>query len=98
VRITVTNSVATGEENRRARRAAVGAMAGTSLEFYDFYVYATASALVFGKVFFPETGNPFIGTLASFGVFGVGFAHPSPNHRPNRGASRRSSPYARSAA
>ncbi|HEY3686266.1 MAG TPA: MFS transporter [Streptosporangiaceae bacterium] len=69
----MTNSVATGEENRRARRAAVGAMAGTSLEFYDFYVYATASALVFGKVFFPETGNPFIGTLASFGVFGVGF-------------------------
>jgi MFS family permease len=78
VRITVTNSVAPGhaptaEENRRARRAAIGAMAGTSLEFYDFYVYATASALVFGKVFFPETGNPFIGTLASFGVFGVGF-------------------------
>lgn len=61
------------EANGRARRAAIGAMAGTSLEFYDFYVYATASALVFGKVFFPETGNPFIGTLASFGVFGVGF-------------------------
>lgn len=78
VRIMVTNSVAHGtasspQEQRRARRAAVGAMAGTSLEFYDFYVYATASALVFGKVFFPEMDNPFVGTLASFGVFGVGF-------------------------
>jgi len=66
----VTISVA---PDRRARRAAIGAMAGTSLEFYDFYVYATASALVFGKVFFPETGNAFVGTLAAFGVFGVGF-------------------------
>ena len=66
----MTTSVAPG---RRARRAADGAMAGTSQEFYDFYVYATASALVFGKVFFPETGNAFVGTLASFGVFGVGF-------------------------
>jgi len=76
--IRVTDSVAQGrpyrtEETRRARRAAVGAMAGTSLEFYDFYVYATASALIFGQVFFPDAGNPFIGTLASFGVFGVGF-------------------------
>ncbi|MGO1434620.1 MAG: MFS transporter [Canibacter sp.] len=60
-------------DNKRARRAAVGAMVGTSLEFYDFYVYATASALVFGTIFFPENENPFIGTMASFAIFGVGF-------------------------
>ncbi|UBH06513.1 MFS transporter [Leucobacter sp. Psy1] len=58
---------------RRARKAAAGAFVGTSLEFYDFYIYATASALVFGTVFFPENENPFIGTLAAFAVFGVGF-------------------------
>src|SRR5699024_8725402 len=40
---------------------------------YDFYVYATASALVFGTLFFPDVENPFIATMAAFGVFGVGF-------------------------
>lgn len=63
----------TKSDNKRAQRAAAGAMVGTSLEFYDFYIYATASALVFGHIFFPENANPFIGTLSSFAVFGVGF-------------------------
>ena len=36
---------------RRARKAAAGAYVGTSIEFYDFFVFATASALVFGDVF-----------------------------------------------
>ena len=58
---------------KQARKAAVGALAGTSLEFYDFYVYATASALVFGAVFFPDIADPFVATMAAFGVFGVGF-------------------------
>jgi MFS family permease len=45
---------------------------GTALEYYDFFVYATATALVFNVIFFPQT-TPFVGTLLSFGVFGVGF-------------------------
>ncbi|WP_293694764.1 MFS transporter [uncultured Agrococcus sp.] len=72
-RQTTSDSRPTGHELRRARKAATGAFVGTSLEFYDFYIYATASALVFGTVFFPENENPFIGTMAAFAVFGVGF-------------------------
>ncbi|OBR51205.1 MFS transporter [Paraburkholderia tropica] len=53
-------------------RAAVAAFIGTAVEFYDFYTYATAAALVLGEVFFPSA-NPFLSTLASFGTFFVGF-------------------------
>lgn len=58
---------------RRARKAAAGAYVGTSIEFYDFFVFATASALVFGDVFFPTVEDPFLGTMAAFATFGVGF-------------------------
>ncbi|WP_154233935.1 MFS transporter, partial [Burkholderia pseudomallei] len=53
-------------------RAALAAFVGTTIEWYDFYLYATASALIFGKLFFPS-GDPFFSTLASFGTFAVGF-------------------------
>lgn len=53
-------------------RASLAAFVGTMIEWYDFYIYAMASALVFGKLFFPTT-NGFYGTLASFGTFAVGF-------------------------
>ncbi len=53
-------------------RASLAAFVGTMIEWYDFYIYATASALVFGKLFFPTTSG-FYGTLASFGTFAVGF-------------------------
>lgn len=45
-------------------------MVGTTIEFYDFYVYATAAVLVFPHLFFP-TGDPTVALLASFAVFGA---------------------------
>lgn len=57
---------------RQPVRAAFAAFIGTTVEFYDFYTYATAAALVLGDVFFPSS-NHFISTLASFGTFAVGF-------------------------
>lgn len=60
------------EARRQPARAAAAAFVGTTIEWYDFYIYATASALIFGKLFFP-TSDPFFSTLASFGTFAVGF-------------------------
>jgi MFS family permease len=57
---------------RQPARAALAAFLGTTIEWYDFYIYATAAALVFGKLFFPSN-EPFYSTLASFGTFAVGF-------------------------
>ncbi|MEV6806049.1 MFS transporter [Streptomyces sp. NPDC051132] len=53
-------------------RFAAASLAGTAIEFYDFFVYGTAAALVLGPLFFP-TFSPVAGTLAAFGTFGVGF-------------------------
>ncbi|AOK18785.1 LysR family transcriptional regulator [Burkholderia cepacia] len=58
--------------NAQPVRAATAAFIGTAVEFYDYYTYATAAALVLGDVFFP-TGNHFLSTMASFGTFFVGF-------------------------
>src|SRR5919198_864161 len=59
---------------RTARRRAVAASTvGTSIEWYDFFLYGTAAALVFPKLFFPSS-QPFVGVLASFTTQFVGFA------------------------
>jgi MHS family shikimate/dehydroshikimate transporter-like MFS transporter len=54
------------------RRVALASMIGTSVEWYDFFVFGTASALVFGRLFFP-TFSELAGTLAAFASFAVGF-------------------------
>ncbi|EME98888.1 Permeases of the major facilitator superfamily protein [Streptomyces mobaraensis NBRC 13819 = DSM 40847] len=53
-------------------RLATASLVGTAIEFYDFFAYGTAAALVLGPLFFP-TASPLMGTLAAFGTFGVGF-------------------------
>ncbi|MFF5636644.1 MFS transporter [Streptomyces sp. NPDC012825] len=53
-------------------RIAAASLVGTAVEFFDFYVYGTAAALVLGPLFFP-TFSPLAGTLAAFGTFAVGF-------------------------
>jgi MFS transporter, MHS family, shikimate and dehydroshikimate transport protein len=54
------------------RRVVLGAVVGTALEWYDFFIYGTAAALVFGTLFFKE-GAEGVGTLLAFATFGVGF-------------------------
>lgn len=56
----------------RARRAGFAAFVGTTIEWYDFYVYATAAALVFGPLFFPS-GDPLAETAAAFATFAIAF-------------------------
>ncbi|MFC4243261.1 MFS transporter [Gryllotalpicola reticulitermitis] len=67
-----TATVSRSQSIGRAARAGVVSGIGTSIEWYDFYLYGTAGALVFNKLFFPEI-NPLAGILASFGVFAAGF-------------------------
>ncbi|MFF3492065.1 MFS transporter [Streptomyces sp. NPDC002795] len=59
-------------ETKAANRAGVGAFVGSTIEWFDFYIYGTAAALVFDKVFFPELEGA-IGTLVAFATFWVGF-------------------------
>lgn len=54
-------------------RAAVAAFVGTTIEWFDFYIYATAAGLVFGVLFFPPGTDPLVGLMASFATFSVGF-------------------------
>lgn len=56
----------------RALKAGLASVVGTTIEWYDFYVYATAAAIVFPQVFFPEIDHA-LGTLASFGTYAVAY-------------------------
>jgi metabolite-proton symporter len=57
---------------RQARRILLASMVGTTIEFYDFYIYATAAVLVFPRLFFPK-GDPAIATLQSLATFALAF-------------------------
>ncbi|WP_433192897.1 fosfomycin efflux MFS transporter AbaF [Nocardia sp. CA-107356] len=55
------------------RRVVAAAMAGAVAEWYEFFLYGTASALVFGEVFFRSSGNAVDGIIAAFALYAVGF-------------------------
>ena len=67
----MTNS-ATDAKGSSVRLVAVASFIGTTIEWYDFFLYGTAAALVFNRLFFP-TFDPLMGTLAAFGGYAVGF-------------------------
>ena len=57
---------------REVRKVAFASLVGTSIEWYDFYIYGLAAVTVFAPQFFPKTST-FTGTLAAFATFAVGF-------------------------
>ena len=59
--------------NAAIRKVAIASFIGTTIEWYDFFLYGTASALIFNKLFFPNY-DALTGTLAAFGTYAVGFA------------------------
>ncbi|MBA2580419.1 MAG: MHS family MFS transporter [Thermoleophilaceae bacterium] len=59
-------------ETRSIKAVIASSFIGTTIEWYDFFLYGTAAALVFPKLFFPSV-DPLIGTLAAFGTYAVGF-------------------------
>jgi len=63
---------APSSETNSVRLVAVASFIGTTIEWYDFFLYGTAAALVFNRLFFP-TFDPLMGTLAAFGTYAVGF-------------------------
>jgi len=63
----------TSGSSRSIRLVAAASLIGTTIEWYDFFLYNTAAALVFNKLFFP-TFDPFVGTLLAFSTYAVGFA------------------------
>jgi metabolite-proton symporter len=67
-----TGSLSQAEHKKQVKKAAVAGAIGTAIEWYDFFLYGTASALVFPKLFFPNS-DPYIGMLQAFTTFFLGF-------------------------
>jgi MFS transporter, MHS family, shikimate and dehydroshikimate transport protein len=62
-----------GGKTRSIKSVVAASFIGTTIEWYDFFLYGTAAALVFDKLFFPEA-EPLVGTLLAFSTYAVGFA------------------------
>src|ERR1700759_850679 len=56
----------------QTRKAAASGWIGSALEYYDFFIYASAAALIFPQIFFPS-GNPTVAIVASLATYGVGY-------------------------
>ncbi|MDA8490880.1 MHS family MFS transporter [Kluyvera sp. Awk 3] len=70
---TAVTSTTVRHDAQQMRKLVVASVLGNALEWYDFFLYGTAAALVFGPLFFPVSGDPLQGTLLAFSGFAVGF-------------------------
>lgn len=69
---TTPSALADIEHQAQLRRAVIASTIGTAIEWYDFFLYSTATGLVFAKLFFPQS-DPLVGTLEAFAIYAVGF-------------------------
>ena len=69
----MTPALTEAEHRAQLRRAVIAATVGTTIEWYDFFLYGVITGLVFGKVFFPGS-DPLVGTLNAFVIYAGGFA------------------------
>ena len=69
---TATELLSETEHSSHLRRAIIAATVGTTIEWYDFFLYSTVTGLVFAKLYFP-TSDPLTATLNAFGVYALGF-------------------------
>src|SRR6195256_5025375 len=60
------------EHRKQLRRAVIASTVGTTIEWYDFFLYSIVTGLVFAKLYFPQS-DPLIGTLQAFAIYAVGF-------------------------
>src|SRR5579864_3282722 len=60
------------DHSAQLRKAVIAATIGTTIEWYDFFIYGTAAGLIFGKLYFPNS-DPLTATLAAFGTYFIGF-------------------------
>src|SRR5258706_3271294 len=65
-------TITTSTDLRAIRPVILASFIGTTIEWYDFFLYGTAAALVFSQLFFPNV-DPFLGRLSALGTFAVGF-------------------------
>jgi metabolite-proton symporter len=66
------NELSPEEHRRQLRRAVIASTVGTTIEWYDFFLYSTVTGLVFAKLYFPQS-DPLVGTLQAFAIYAVGF-------------------------
>jgi metabolite-proton symporter len=69
---TTLSGLSEAEHSSALRKAVIAATIGTTIEWYDFFIYGTAAGLVFGKLYFPNS-DPLTATLAAFGTYFIGF-------------------------
>ncbi|MFP3499486.1 hypothetical protein SB759_35290, partial [Pseudomonas sp. SIMBA_059] len=58
-------------DSKTFRKIVLASVTGTALEWYDFFLYSTAAALIFGELFFPKGTDPLVGTIAALAGFAL---------------------------